>query len=138
MVPNRFTPAALCATGSSIEASPSITSLNASFAVFPPAPNFCAISSAFIPRASNPCFVVSDPSIALIENSFTASPILSKLKAPFCAPFANTENISSASSPSFLNCTEYSSILSKSSSEKLRPDCIPCVIRLNASLADTP
>ena len=83
IVPNKLTPAVLCATGSSMEASPFITSLNASFAVSPPAPNFSAIFAASIPRASNPCFVVSEPSIALIENSFTASPTLSRLKAPF-------------------------------------------------------
>ena len=121
MVPKRLTPAALWATGSSILASPWITSLKAAFASWPPAANLFAILSAFMPMASNPCFVVSDPSIARMENSFTASPILSRLNAPFSAPFAKIENMSSASKPSFWNCTEYSSMLSNNSPEKSRP-----------------
>ena len=117
IVPNRSTPAVFCASGSFMLASPAMTSSNADLALSPPFANFDAISSAFSPISSNPSFVVLDPSITRIDISFTASPILSRLKAPFSAPFANIENISSASSPTFANCTEYSSILSNNSPE---------------------
>ena len=138
IVPNNATPAAFCLTGSLIPASPVITSSNASLAESPPFANFCAISSALSPISVNPLTVVPLQSIALIDNSFTASPILSRLKAPFSAPLTNIENISSASKPSFWNCTEYSLILSIISSEKSSPFCAPCAIKLKASSEVTP
>ena len=62
-------------------------SLKAAFADSPPSPNFAAMSLALNPILLNPSAVLSEPSIARIENSFTASPTLSRLKAPLSAPF---------------------------------------------------
>ena len=48
-------------------------------------------------------WVESEPSIALIENSLTASPTLSRLNAPLSAPFSKILKISSAEKPILAN-----------------------------------
>ena len=86
IVPNRSTPAMFCEIGSSILLNATSVSRKACDAVSPPAANFPAISSAFSPIRLNPSTVVSEPSTALMLNSFIASPTLSRLNAPFSAP----------------------------------------------------
>ena len=128
IVPNKSTPAIFCCTGSSISANAFIISLKAVFAVSPPCANLLAISSALKPNNSKPCIVVFEPSTARIENSFMASPILSKFHAPESVPCFKIENISSALKPNLSNCTEYSFIVSRNSPEKSNPSCVPVTI----------
>ena len=103
IVPNRFTPAIFCSTGSFIEASAATVSLNACFALSPPIANLRAITWASKPKASKPSVVVLLPSLTRILNSLMASPTLSILQAPFCAPVINIPVNSSALKPSCLN-----------------------------------
>ena len=103
IVPNKFTPAIFCSTGSFIEASAATVSLNACFALSPPIANLCAITSASMPKASKPSAVVLLPSLTRMLNSFIASPTLSILHAPFCAPVISIPVNSSAEKPSCLN-----------------------------------
>ena len=138
IVPNKATPAVFCAKGSSIAKRAVVTSSKAFAACSPPAAKAAAVSSAFKPISLNACIVPSDPSLTLIPNSFTASPSLSTEKVPASAPFAKLLNMSSASSPNDLKCTEYSLILSSKSPFLSRPFCAPCAIRLNASSPDSP
>ena len=133
IVPNKATPAWLCARGSSISANAWIVWSKASLAESPPAANLAAISSAFNPIAEKPSCVVAEPSTTRIDISLMASPTLSKLKAPDSAPLSMIANISSASRPTFANCTEYSLILSSNSPEKSNPFWAPVAIKFMAS-----
>ena len=82
--------------------------------------------------------VVSLPSMARTENSFTASPTLSRFQAVPSAPDWRIWNISSADRPSLANWTEYSLMVSISSPEKSRPFWAPAAIRSKAFSAETP
>ena len=86
MVPNKETPMASRATWSSISIRVFNTSKNAWLAPSPPAANVSIIVAALYPRASKAATVVSDPSMARMENSFTASPTLSRFHAVLSAP----------------------------------------------------
>ena len=61
--------------------------------------------------------MLSEPSIARMENSFTASPTLSRFHAVLSAPDCRSWNIPSAVNPSFENWLEYSLMVSISSPE---------------------
>ena len=138
MVPKRLTPAIFRLIGSSMRLIASMVCWKACFAVSPPCPNAIAILLASNPIALKPSWVVLLPSIERIENSLIVSPSLSTEKVPLCAPLINILNISVLSNPSFLNCTEYSFMVSKRSPFLSSPACAPWTIKSNACAPDTP
>ena len=117
MVPKSLTPTASRWTWSSISSSRSSTWKKARFAFSPPAAKVAIISPASYPRAAKAERVVSLPSMARMENSFTASPTLSRFQAVLSAPDWRIWNMASAERPSFANWTEYSLRVSSSSPE---------------------
>ena len=78
-----------------------------------PPSNLSDISSALNPSFSRASAAV--PSFQRILYSLTASPNLSMLHVPASAPFASIFIMSSAENPAFLNCTEYSLMVSSMS-----------------------
>ena len=74
--------------------------------------------------------VLSLPSMARMENSFTASPTLSIWKTPFSAPLMNVCIIWSAVRPISAYLGAYSLITSSRSPFWFAPFCAPTAIRL--------
>ena len=110
IVPMMPTPAVYCTVSSSQFFSASLICCIASFALSPPCWNFATTSSAFSPKLVKYSFAV--PSFIRILNSLKASPSLSIDHVPCSAPDTSILNISSADSPAFAYCTEYSLITS--------------------------